>query len=236
MSGELALDARGLARRYGGRWALAGVSFTLGAGQALALVGRNGSGKSTLLRLLSAALRVHAGEALVCGADLRREADAVRRRTALLSHAAYTWEALSARENLELASRLLDQDRPRERALRRLEEVGLAGRAEDPVASFSAGMRKRLALARTLLQEAPLVMLDEPYGALDPPGFRLIDGIVRALRAEGRSVVMATHQVERGAALCDRGLVLEQGRVAWEGPAAELPANSGLLRGSEEGA
>ncbi len=236
MTGELALDARGLARRYGGRWALAGVSFTLGAGQALALVGRNGSGKSTLLRLLSAALKVHAGEALVCGADLRRDADAVRRRTALLSHAAYTWEALSARENLVLASRLLDQDRPQERALRRLEEVGLAGRADDPVASFSAGMRKRLALARTLLQEAPLVMLDEPYGALDPPGFRLIDGIVRALRAEGRSVVMATHQVERGATLCDRGLVLEQGRVAWEGPAAELPANSGLLRGSEEGA
>ncbi|MCL4820728.1 MAG: heme ABC exporter ATP-binding protein CcmA [Vicinamibacteria bacterium] len=236
MTGELALDARGLARRYGGRWALAGVSFTLGAGQALALVGRNGSGKSTLLRLLSAALKVHAGEALVCGADLRRDADAVRRRTALLSHAAYTWEALSARENLVLASRLLDQDRPQERALRRLEEVGLAGRADDPVSSFSAGMRKRLALARTLLQEAPLVMLDEPYGALDPPGFRLIDGIVRALRAEGRSVVMATHQVERGATLCDRGLVLEQGRVAWEGPAAELPANSGLLRGSEEGA
>ncbi len=236
MTGELALDARGLARRYGGRWALAGVSFTLGAGQALALVGRNGSGKSTLLRLLSAALRVHAGEAQVCGADLRRDADAVRRRTALLSHAAYTWEALSARENLVLASRLLDQDRPQERALRRLEEVGLAGRADDPVASFSAGMRKRLALARTLLQEAPLVMLDEPYGALDPPGFRLIDGIVRALRAEGRSVVMATHQVERGATLCDRGLVLEQGRVAWEGPAAELPHNSGLLRGSEEGA
>ncbi|MCM2254775.1 MAG: heme ABC exporter ATP-binding protein CcmA [Vicinamibacteria bacterium] len=236
MTTPLALDVQGLARRYGGRWALSGVSFSLEAGQALALVGRNGSGKSTLLRLLAAALRVHAGEARVCGADLRRDADTVRRRTALLSHAAYTWEALSARENLVFTSRLLGQDRPRERAAQRLEQVGLAARGDDPVSSFSAGMRKRLALARTLLQEAPLVMLDEPYGALDPPGFRLIDGIIRAVRVEGRSVVMATHQVERAAALCDRGLVLEQGRVAWQGPAAELPLKSGLLRGSEEGA
>jgi ABC-type multidrug transport system ATPase subunit len=111
--------------------------------------------------------------------------------------------------------------------LRRLEEVGLADRAGDPVQTFSAGMRQRLALARVLLQDAAVVLLDEPYGHLDPAGFLLVDGLLQRLRRQGATVLMATHLLARGRAMCDRGLTLEAGRVVFDGPAARLPNPSG---------
>jgi len=127
-----------------------------------------------------------------------------------------------------VAARFLGRDAGRAALVERLAEVGLADRADDPVLTFSAGMRKRLMLCRTLLQSASVVLLDEPYGQLDPPGFRLVDDLVERLRHQGTTVIVATHLLERGAALCDRGLVLEAGRVAWQGAAADLPGQGGL--------
>ena len=215
-----AVETEGLSRRYGRRWALADVSLTVPAGAVVMLAGRNGSGKSTLLRVLATALRPDHGRALVAGHDLRREREAIRRKVALLAHHSYLYEALTARENLAVAASFLG--RPADPAL--LARVGLASRADDPVASFSAGMRKRLALARGLLQQAELVVLDEPYGELDPPGFELLDGAIAELKARGATVVMATHLVERGRQLCERALLLEDGRLAWSGAASAMPA------------
>jgi ABC-type multidrug transport system ATPase subunit len=145
---------------------------------------------------------------------------------ALLGHHSYLYEALTPLDNLAIAARFLSPSGggPSPRAL--LEEVGLAERAEDPVSTFSAGMRKRLSLARTLLQDAPVVLLDEPYGQLDPPGFRLVDGLLGRLKDSGRTVLMATHLLERGGAVCDQAVVLEQGRLVWSGPAAQVPEAS----------
>jgi len=218
----LAVETRGLSRRYGRRWALADVSLEVPAGSVTMLAGRNGSGKSTLLRVLATALRPDHGEALVLGHDIRRARDAVRRKVALLAHQSFLYEALTARENLQVAASFLGRDA--EGAL--LDRVGLGTRADDPVASFSAGMRKRLSLARVLLQQAELVLLDEPYGELDPPGFALLDGVIGELRQRGATVVMATHLVDRGRLLCDGALLLEEGRLAWSGPAREMPAEA----------
>ena len=231
------MEATGICRRYGRRWAVVEVSFTLPEGSALMVSGRNGSGKSTLLRVLATAIRADRGTARVHGLDLRADREAVRRRVALLGHHSNLYEALSALENLQVSARFLGRD-PGRRALGALlGEVGLEERADDAVATFSAGMRKRLSLARTLLQEASVVLLDEPYGQLDPPGFRLVDGVVSRLRGQGATVLMATHQIDHAAALCDHGLVLEEGRVAWRGRAADLPAEGGLVAvGLPEGA
>jgi ABC-type multidrug transport system ATPase subunit len=139
----------------------------------------------------------------------------VRKLTALLSHQSYLYESLTARENLEVVADHLGIGR--EGVAGALEQVGLASRANDPVATFSAGMRKRVSFARVLLQEPKVVLLDEPYGALDPAGFDLVDGVIGELKRRGATVLMATHQWERGARLADRALVLEQGRVIWEG-------------------
>jgi ABC-type multidrug transport system ATPase subunit len=101
-------------------------------------------------------------------------------------------------------------------------EVGLGDRADDAVGTFSAGMRKRLSLARTLLQKAAVVFLDEPYAQLDPPGFRLVDDLLATLRSRGTTVVMATHLVDRVRHLADDGIVLEEGRLQWSGRAADM--------------
>jgi heme exporter protein A len=223
-----AVEAAGLCRRYGRRWALVDVSFRIEPGRAVMIAGRNGSGKSTLLKLLATALRPDRGTARLLGRDVRAELDAVRGHVALLGHYSYLYETFSAFENLQVVARFLGKDTSRRALLPLLDEVTLAERADDPVATFSAGMRKRLALARTLLQDATVVLLDEPYGELDPPGFRLVDRLFGTLRQRGVTILMATHLIDRGAALCDDGLVLEQGRLVWSGRARDLPG-AGVL-------
>jgi len=199
----LAIDASHLSRRYGRRWAVADVSFQLSRGKVMMIAGRNGSGKTTLLRILSTAIRADGGTARVAGFDLKQRED-IRRHSALLAHYSYLYESLSARENLSLISRDPGDV---------LARVGLAGRAEDPVSTFSAGMRKRLSFARVLLQKPSIVFLDEPFGQLDPEGFARVEQVVGELKASGATVIIATHQVDRVARFADEQLALEAGRV-----------------------
>jgi heme exporter protein A len=219
----VAIDAKLLARRYGRRWALAEVSFHVDPGTVLMIAGRNGAGKSTLLRVLATAIRPDRGKVTVGGFDVVRDREDVRKLTALLAHQNYLYESLTARENLEVVADHLGVSRDRVASL--LDRVGLGARGDDAVSTFSAGMRKRLSFARVLLQEPRVVLLDEPYGALDPPGFDLVDRVIAELKAGGASILMATHQWERGSRLCDQALVLEQGVVAWQGPASEVEAH-----------
>ena len=206
-----AIEAENLARRYGRRWALSDVSLQIPEGSVTMVAGRNGSGKSTLFRLLATAIRPHAGRASVLGFDVVRHREDVRKAAALLSHDSYLYESLTARENLEVTADHLRAGRAAVAPL--LERVALAARAGDPVSAFSAGMRKRLSFARILLQEPRVAFLDEPYAALDPPGFDLVDSVVRDLKARGATILIATHQLERTATVCDYELDLEAGRV-----------------------
>ena len=208
---NLAVEAEELGRRYGRRWALAGLSLRIHAGSLVMLAGRNGSGKSTLLRVLATAIRPDLGSARVFGFDLVREREDIRRNVALLSHYSYLYEALTPRENLEVVASHLRIGRDRIAPL--LQRVSLDARANDTVSTFSAGMRKRLSFARVLLQSPKLAMLDEPYGQLDPEGFKLVDEVVGELKAAGTTVIMATHQVERVARMADQTITLEAGRI-----------------------
>lgn len=204
-----AIDCDKLARRYGRRWALADVTFQLAAGRVMMVAGRNGSGKSTLFRVLSTAIRPDHGAGKVGGYDVVDEREDVRRISALLAHQSYLYESLSAKENLDIVARYLGRDNEAEV----LERVGLSARADDPVSTFSAGMRKRLSFARVLLQRPDVVFFDEPYGQLDPEGFRLVDAVVGELKARGATVLIATHQVEHVVGYADCSITLEAGRV-----------------------
>jgi heme exporter protein A len=206
-----AVDVQRLARRYGRRWALAGVSFQLEAASVMMISGRNGAGKSTLLRILATAIRPDGGTATIGGFDVVKQREDVRKLTAILSHQNYLYEQLTAKENLHVAADHLGVARNGIGAL--LEQVGLNARADDVVSTFSAGMRKRLSFARVLLQQPKVVLLDEPYGALDPPGFDLVDDVIRELKAQGTTILMATHNLERSAALADTAIVLDGGKV-----------------------
>lgn len=224
-----AVATKGLSRRYGLRWALVEITLEVPAAVATIVAGRNGAGKSTLLRILAGALAPSRGAALVAGHDCRTDRDAVRRSTALLSHASFSYEPLTALENLTIAARLLGKPSGRAELLPLLAEVELDTRADDEVATFSAGMRKRLSIARVLLQDAPILLLDEPYNALDPAGFKAIDALVARQVAAGRTVLVASHHVERGAEVCSNAVVLERGRLEWTGGSAGLAATLARL-------
>jgi len=202
-----------LARLFAGSPALAGISLRIAAGRTVALLGPNGAGKTTLLRLLATAIRPSYGRASVDGLDVDRDAALVRERVAYLSHATGLYDDLSARENLRFAATMLGTADADARVARALDDVGLAQRAADRVRDFSAGMRKRLALGRILLGSASLVLLDEPYAALDAEGMRLIDQLLVAWHEVGVTVLLASHSTERFEALLDGRVTLDRGLV-----------------------
>ena len=203
-----------LARLFVGNPALAGVSLRIEAGRAVALVGANGAGKTTLLRVLATAIRPTIGSAEVDGYDVVRHADIVRGRIAYLSHATGLYEDLTARENLAFAATMLGTPEPVMRVDSALRDVSLADRADDRVRDLSAGMRKRVALGRILLGNASLVLLDEPYAALDADGMGMVDDLLAAWRQAGVSVVVASHGMERASSFIDAFVTLERGLVA----------------------
>lgn len=201
-----------VSRRYGRRWALARLSYTLPAGRSLLLTGHNGSGKTTLLRLVATALSPTAGRVQVLGLDAVAGREAVRRQLALLSHASFLYEDLTAEQNLFFLADLLGVDTPRERTRALLERVGLARRSDNPVRQFSAGMRKRLAIARLLMKAPRLALLDEPFGELDPAGMDAMEQLIHELKRTGTTVILATHHIEQGLSLCEERLHLVDGR------------------------
>ena len=203
-----------LARLFAGSPALAGVSLRIRAGACVALLGPNGAGKTTLLRLLSTTIRPSYGRAEVDGLDVDRDADRVRERVAYLSHATALYDDLTARENLAFAATMLDTPDPAARVTRALVDVGLESRADDRVGTFSAGMRRRLALGRILLGQASLILLDEPTAALDAEGFDLIAQLLDAWREAGVSILLASHSVDRLEDRIDARVALDRGLVA----------------------
>ncbi len=207
-----ALECHDVSKRYGQRWALARLSLVLPAGASLLLTGHNGSGKTTLLRLLSTLLRPTTGQVLLFGQDAVAARASLRPRIALLAHTTFLYEDLTARENCVLLARLLG--RPAGEVDGVLERAGLGRRADQTVRTFSAGMKKRLAIARLLLKQPALALLDEPFGELDPAGIAEMEEHIRSLTRSGTTVVLATHQVQHGKTLCTEHLHLAAGRAA----------------------
>jgi len=220
---HLALEAKGLSRGYGRRWALQALNLQLAPGRSLLLAGANGAGKTTMLRLLATTLRPTHGDLSVFGTDARTKPLEVRKRIALLTHRTQLYSDLTALENLAITRMLLGRDAEPEADLALLERVGLAGRGRDRVRTYSAGMRKRLAFARLILQDADILLLDEPFGQLDPSGFAWVDRMIGELMDAGRTLVVSTHLVDRLAPVLRSGLVLSAGRMAWVGAARDLP-------------
>jgi ABC-type multidrug transport system ATPase subunit len=220
-----AVQAVGLAKRYGHVWALRGITLAIPAGQSVALLGPNGSGKSTLLRVLVSGARPTSGDVRVFGDSLRADGDAVRRRVGLLSDRPPLYDELTALENLKFAAVMYGVRVSDEQLRGTLAAVGLRHVAAARVHSFSQGMAQRLSLARTMLQDPDLLLLDEPYNALDAEGLRLVDQQLARGRAAGKTAILATHHIAKGLELCDRVIALRAGRVAFDGPTARFTAS-----------
>jgi heme exporter protein A len=223
-SGGPAIRTRRLGRRFGASWALAHCDLEVAAGESLLVAGANGSGKTTLLRLLAGLLRPTIGSIEVFDLDPRSHRLACRRRLSLVSHHTFLYERLTALESLRMWARIRGGPRDDIALGALLDEVGLAERRDSQVQTFSAGMRKRLTLARARLEEPDLLLLDEPFAALDVPGQRLVERWIADGVARGSAVVLASHQLEQAAALCSRAVVLHRGQIEWEGAAADAAA------------
>jgi heme exporter protein A len=205
-----ALQLHEVSKRYGARWALVRLSLSVKRGAALLLTGHNGSGKTTLLRVLATAVRPSSGKVEVLGLDASREPEKVRAQVGLLSHANFVYEDLSGLENLVFLARLLGERETSATAA--LERVSLSPKDDRPVRTYSAGMRRRLALARLFLKQPAVALLDEPFVELDPAGISELEARIRELRAAGTTLVLATHHIEQGLQLCTDRLHLDQGR------------------------
>jgi len=218
--GEPLLAARGLRRSFGRVRVLHDLDLTLASGEALAVAGPNGAGKSTLLRLLAGLMRPTAGEVRVLGRPLRGDAAEARRAIGLLSHHSLLYDDLTLAENLTFAARLYGLQRPADAARAALEAAGLAARADDTPRRLSRGLLQRAAIARALLHRPRVLLLDEPFTALDAASAERLRDALEARRAEGLGLVIVTHHLAEVWDVATRVAVLVEGRWVCDEPRA----------------
>jgi len=216
------IQAEHLRKTYGQTAVLDDVSIELGTGQGLTLLGPNGTGKTTLLRIVATLLRPTSGSLRVAGADALREPEAVRGALDMVGHGSWVYEDLSALENLRFWAVMGSHDAGEARLRAALEEVELDASADRRARTFSAGMKRRLALARVLLGRARLLLLDEPFTGLDRAGRKWLGEFLLSFKARGGALVVATHSFDAGMGVADRVAILAGGRIVLDRPAAEL--------------
>jgi ABC-2 type transport system ATP-binding protein len=230
---EPALRASGLGRQFGERWAVRGIDFAVQPGEVLGLLGPNGAGKTTTVRMLTALIEPTEGTATVDGFDVRERPDAVRARIGILTETPGLYDRLSANANLEFFGRLhgLDAMERAERIERYLRLFGLWERRDDTAGTFSKGMKQKLAIARALLHDPSVVFLDEPTAALDPEAAFIVREAIETLRKAGRTIVLATHNLDEADRLCDRIAFVRGGLLRIDSPAGLRGAlgETGLL-------
>jgi ABC-2 type transport system ATP-binding protein len=198
------------------------VSFEVQRGEVVGLLGPNGAGKTTTVRMLTALIRPTEGNAAVDGLDVQRDAEAVRSRVGILTETPGLYDRLSASANLDFFGRLygLDPATRAERIEQYLRVFSLWERRDDAAATFSKGMRQKLAIARALLHDPSVVFLDEPTAALDPEAAFIVREAIETLREAGRTIVLATHNLDEADRLCDRIAFIRGGLLRIDSPAA----------------
>ncbi|MFB9924769.1 ATP-binding cassette domain-containing protein [Amycolatopsis halotolerans] len=229
-AGEPAIETSGLVKVFGETRAVDGVDLVVPAGTVYGVLGPNGAGKTTTVRMLATLSRPDGGEARVFGHDVVREADAVRSRVSLTGQYASVDEDLTGQENLVLLGRLLGHRSAaaRDRAAQLLAAFGLTEAARRQVKNYSGGMRRRLDIAASILNTPDLLFLDEPTTGLDPRSRNQVWDIVRAIVAQGTTVLLTTQYLDEADQLASRIAVIDHGRVIAEGTKGELKASVGV--------
>lgn len=226
MTQPFLIETRALVKVYGILPVLRQLDLGIARGEFVALLGPNGSGKSTLLRLLSGLSKATSGFIRIGGWELPQEAAAVRAQIGMVSHKPLLYENLSARENLQFFARLynLPRHEVESRITDLLAQVGLSKRGHDRVRTFSRGMQQRLSIARALLHNPDILLLDEPYTGLDQDASAILDGLLHIAYTGERTILMSTHDLGRAATLAGRVIVLSRGTVAYDQPTISLDA------------
>jgi heme exporter protein A len=212
-----AIEAQGLTKSFGTHLALRGIDLEIGKGESVGIFGPNGAGKTTLIKVLATIMNPSSGKALIEGLNLKDNAEEVRRRVGVVTHQTFLYGNLTGYENLEFYSRMYDVPGRRERIQEVAAMVGMTSRLHDRVGTLSRGMQQRLSIARSLLHRPSVMLLDEPETGLDQQATSTFWEALRKEGEEKRTIILVTHSLERGLELCDRWLILAQGRVVYEG-------------------
>lgn len=223
------IELRKLTKAFGSKAALRGIDLRVAAGESLVIFGPNGAGKTTLIRILASLSRPTSGQVLIGGLDLATQADGIRRYLGVVSHAPLLYDSLTAEENLRFFAQLYNLPAAAPRIAQLLAQVGLTSRRHDLVRTFSRGMVQRLAIARALVHDPQVLLLDEPDTGLDPQAAEMLHGLLaqlsRAVASDptaARTIVTVTHSIERGLAIADRAVILAGGRVVFEAATAGM--------------
>ena len=222
------IEVENLSKTFGFLPVLRSVSFGVARGETIMLLGQNGGGKSTLLRLLAGLSKPTAGLIRIGGWQMPEEAMEVRRQIGLVSHQPLLYGNLSARENLDFFGKLygLAKDERGDAIGALLDQVGLAKRADSLARDFSRGMQQRLSIARALLHQPEILLLDEPFTGLDQAAAETLEELVMSAQRERRTLIMTTHQLGRAPTLAGRALILSRGQIAFDGDIATMSAAS----------
>ncbi len=236
-AGPLAISAVGLRKDYGDRGVLRSVDVSVPWGQTAVLFGPNGAGKTTLLRILAGLSRPDAGDVHISGLRMRRSGGRARTLVGFVGHQTLLYSDLTCRENLVFYAKLYSVDRPHRRIDTVLEQLNLADRAGRRVRTLSHGMQKRLSVARAILHEPAVLLLDEPESGLDADSVASLGDLLKDWSASGKSALLTTHSSEIGQAWADRIFRLERGRLAEEipSPADAAAALTTVIPGAADG-
>ena len=209
------IEARAVTKRFGRRTVLNGLNLKIDDGEIVALMGPNGAGKTTLLRLMSTLAEPSGGDVLLGGKSVYDDPVIARRSIGVVGHSTYTYDDLTAMENLRFywAMNGLPRKDFEATGKRLLQRVGLSHRMNDRVAVFSKGMRQRLAVARAILHSPKVLLLDEPFSSLDEKGNEVLSQILSEERSRGVSILIVTHDIQRISSLADRAEVLVRGKI-----------------------
>jgi ABC-2 type transport system ATP-binding protein len=215
------IETCGLTKRFGSRAAVSDINLTVPAGCAFGFLGHNGAGKTTLIRMLVSLTRPSAGDIRIGGQSLAGHREQVLARVGAIIEEPRFHPHLTGRENLQVVAAARGP-RARQRIEPALERAGLSDRGNDRVGTYSQGMRQRLGIARCLLSDPRLVILDEPMNGLDPAGILELRGLIAGLVAEGRTVFVSSHLLDEIEKTCHAAAVIDKGRLIAQGPISEL--------------
>lgn len=224
MPGVYAIVAKNLSKIYGHSAALREVNLALEWGDFVTIFGPNGAGKTTLLKVFSTLIRPTAGSVEINGLGLRDDPNGVRRSIGLISHDSFLYDNLSAYENLRFYGQMFGVEDLGKRIDHLLERVGLSRRRDHPVRTFSKGLEQRLAIARALIHQPRILLLDEPYAGLDLQATEVLDEILAELRDSQHTIIVATHDLVGGLKFCNRVVILRQGRVVLDKERSSIDA------------
>jgi len=215
-----------LGKRFADFWAVDGINLQVNSGEVLALLGPNGAGKTTTVRMLTSVLRPTCGQAWVAGFDVLREADKVRASVGLLTEQHGLYGRMPAADYLDFFGQVyrIPGDRRERKINQLLDDFGLLNERHRRIGEYSKGMSQKLALARALLHDPPVLLLDEPTSAMDPESARLVRNAIKDLRSESRAIIICTHNLVEAEELADQIAIIRQGKIIAEGSPASLKA------------